>query len=72
MAGGRGVTIAPVRDGMGQGGVLGADATPAQNMVDGVATFDDVVRKMCRDAKSGLKLGASRLARGQPALRIAS
>jgi ClpP class serine protease len=35
---------------MGQGRVLGADAAQAQGMVDGVATFDEVVRKMRRDA----------------------
>ena len=66
------MAITPVRDGMGQGRVLGADAAPAQNMVDGVATFDEVIRKMRRDAKSGTKLGVSRLARGQRTLHIAS
>ena len=53
VARGRGVPIAQVRDGMGQGRVLGADAALGQNMVDGVATFDDVARKMRRDAKAG-------------------
>ena len=72
IAGGRGVAIAPARDGMGQGRVLGADAASAHDMVDGVATFDDVIRKMRRDAKSGTKLGVSRLARGQRTLHIAS
>ena len=66
------MAIAPVRDGIGQGRVLGADAASAHDMVDGVATFDDVIRKMRRDAKSGPKLGTSRLARGQRALHIAS
>ena len=66
------MAIAPVHDGMGQGRVLGADAAPAQNMVAGVATFDDVGRKIRRDAKSGPKLGASRLARAQRALEIAN
>ena len=68
VARGRGVPIAQVRDGMGQGRVLGADAAMAQNMVDGVATFDDVVRKMRRDAKSRAKPGASRLAQSQRTL----
>jgi len=51
VARGRGVGVAQVRDGMGQGRVLGADATLAAGMVDGVATFDDVVRRMQRSAK---------------------
>ena len=65
VARGRGVPIAQVRDGMGQGRVLGADAAMAQNMVDGVATFDDVVRKMRRDAKAtgGAKVNRLALAR---------
>ena len=70
IARGRGVPIAQVRDGMGQGRVLGADAALAQNMVDGVATFDDVVRKMRRDAKASPKPGASRLAQAKTALSI--
>ena len=65
VARGRGVPIAQVRDGMGQGRVLGADAALAQGMVDGVATFDDVVRKMRREAKSAAKSGASRLAQAR-------
>jgi len=51
VARGRGVPIAQVREGMGQGRVIGAEAAQAEGMVDGVATFDDVVRKMRRDAK---------------------
>ena len=43
----------------------------AQNMVDGVATFDDVIRKMRCDAKGNSKPGASRLAQAQRALSIA-
>ena len=70
VARGRGVPIAQVREGMGQGRVLGADAAMAQNMVDGVATFDDVVRKMRRDAKTSAKPKASRLSHAQRALEI--
>lgn len=62
MARGRGVPIAQVREGMGQGRVLGAEAAQAQGMVDGLATFDEVVKKMRRDARSGAKPRASRLA----------
>ncbi len=68
VARGRGVPIAQVREGMGQGRVLGADAAQAQGMVDGVATFDDVVRKMRREA--GAKPKASRLAQAQRAIEI--
>lgn len=70
VARGRGVPIAQVREGMGQGRVLGADAAMAQNMVDGVATFDDMVRKMRRDAKTSAKPKASRLSHAQRALEI--
>ena len=60
---GRGVPIAQVREGMGQGRVLGADAAQAQAMVDGVATFDEVIGKMRRDARATGRPKASRLAR---------
>jgi len=70
VARGRGVPIGQVREGMGQGRVLGADAAQAQGMVDGVATFDEVVRKMRRDAKSGARPKASRLAQAQRAIEI--
>jgi len=43
VAKGRGVPIAQVREGMGQGRVLGADAAVAEKMVDGIATFDATV-----------------------------
>jgi capsid assembly protease len=53
VAKGRGVGIDAVRNGMGQGRVLGADAALAENMVDGVMTFDQVVKKMQANAKAG-------------------
>lgn len=59
VAKGRNVPIAQVRDGMGQGRVLGASDALAQNMVDGVSTFGDVVKKMQRDAKSTRTAGRS-------------
>lgn len=65
VAKGRGVGIDAVRSGMGQGRVLGADAALAENMVDGIATFDEVVKKMQRAAKparSALKAAQNRLA----------
>jgi signal peptide peptidase SppA len=67
---GRGVPIAQVREGMGQGRVLGADAAQAQKMVDGVATFDDVIGKMRRDAKATARPNVSRLAQARNALGI--
>lgn len=70
VARGRGLPISQVRDGMGQGRVLGADAALAQNMVDGVATFDDVLKKMRRDAKATVKPKQSRLAQARNALAI--
>lgn len=70
VARGRGVPIAQVRDGMGQGRVLGADAALAQAMVDGVATFDEVVKKMRRDIKGTAKPKVSRLAQAQRDLEI--
>jgi signal peptide peptidase SppA len=65
VARGRGVPIAQVREGMGQGRVLGAVEALAQSMVDGIASFDDVVKKMRRDAKGSAKPRASRLAQAQ-------
>jgi signal peptide peptidase SppA len=50
VAKGRGVPIDSVRNGMGQGRVLGADAALAEKMVDGVMPFGDVVKKMQRSA----------------------
>jgi signal peptide peptidase SppA len=43
---GRGVSVEDVRNGMGEGRVLGADAALAQRMVDGIASFDDVLARM--------------------------
>jgi signal peptide peptidase SppA len=43
---GRGVSVNDVRNGMGEGRVLGADAALAQRMVDGIASFEDVLARM--------------------------
>ena len=43
---GRGVSVDDVRNGMGEGRVLGSDAALAQRMVDGIASFDDVLARM--------------------------
>lgn len=72
VAKGRGVSVDSVRNGMGQGRVLGADAALAEGMVDGIATFDDVVRKMQRAAKANARPAASRLAAMQREVEINS
>ncbi|WP_312262251.1 S49 family peptidase [Limnohabitans sp.] len=70
VAKGRGVSVGDVRDGMGEGRVLGADAALAAKMVDGVATFDDVLAKMQKSAFSQKLPGASRLGRARAALAL--
>lgn len=59
VAKGRNVGIDQVRDGMGQGRVMQADAAMKAGMIDGVATFGDVVKKM---ARSQQRAGRSALA----------
>lgn len=56
----RAVPIDQVRNGMGQGRCLGADAALAEKMVDGVMTFDDVVKKMQRDMRAARTPPAAR------------
>jgi ClpP class serine protease len=70
VAKGRGVPISQVRDGMGQGRVLGADAALASSMVAGIATFEDVVKKMRRDARAQIKPNASRLNQARNSLAL--
>ena len=70
VARGRGVPIAQVRDGMGQGRVLGADAALTHQMVDGVATLDDLISKMRRAGKAQAKPTVSRLAQARNALAL--
>ena len=71
VAKGRGVPIDAVRGGMGQGRVLGADAALAEKMVDGIATFDQVVAQMQRSARAASKAAPSRLAQAQREIAIA-
>ena len=70
VAKGRGVSVADVRDGMGEGRVLGADAALAAKMVDGIATFDDVLARMQKAAVSQKPPGASRLGQARNALAL--
>ena len=63
VAKGRGVPIDAVRSGMGQGRCIGADQALAENMVDGVMTLNDVIKKMQRSAKpSNLRSARNALA----------
>ena len=55
---------------MGEGRVLGADAALAAKMVDGIATFDDVLAKMQKSAVPQKPLGASRLGQARAALAL--
>ena len=70
VAKGRGVSAADVQGGMGEGRVLGADAALDAKMVDGVATFDDVLARMQKKAVSQKPPGASRLAQARAALAL--
>ena len=56
---GRGVSVAQVRDGMGQGRCLAATDALAQDMVDGVMSFDDLVKKMQKSARANRSAGAA-------------
>jgi signal peptide peptidase SppA len=67
---GRGVSINDVKTGMGEGRVLGADAALAQNMVDGIATFDDVLAKMQASVRSNRPHSQSRLKQARDALAL--
>lgn len=49
---GRKTGIDSVRNGMGEGRVLGADAALAENMIDGIMPMEDVIKKMQRAAKT--------------------
>jgi ClpP class serine protease len=64
------VPITQVRDGLGQGRVLGADAALAENMVDGISTLDGVLKLMRSRTKANAKPKVSRLAQARNALSI--
>ncbi|OYD65964.1 UNVERIFIED_ORG: signal peptide peptidase SppA [Burkholderia sp. CF145] len=49
----RGVDVGQVREGMGQGRVLSAQQAKAEGMVDDVATFDAVVRRLAKTIGQG-------------------
>jgi signal peptide peptidase SppA len=68
VAKGRKVGIDAVRGGMGQGRCYGATQAQAENMVDGVMTFGQVVAQMQKNIKKGA--GASRLSAAQREIAI--
>jgi len=70
VARGRGVSVSQVRDGMGQGRCLMAADGLSQKMVDGVATFDEVISRMRSKTIGQLSTG-SRLASAKAALALA-
>jgi signal peptide peptidase SppA len=55
----RGVQVASVRDGMGAGRVLGAQAAKDAGMVDDIATFDDVIRRLSKNSRQSAKARAA-------------
>ncbi len=67
---GRGVSVNDVRTGMGEGRVLGADAALALNMVDGIASFDDVLTKMQANIRPTPVRNTSRLKQARDALAL--
>ena len=70
VAKGRGISVEVVRKDFGQGRVYGAQQALSAGMVDGVMTFDDVVKKMGKDLKAATRNQASRLAAAQRELAI--
>lgn len=58
----RAVDAATVRNGMGQGRLLDAERAMRENMVDGIATLDDVVRRLGQRIGQGKVANASRVA----------
>lgn len=69
VAKGRNVSVDAVRGGMGQGRMLGAKDAVAEKMVDGIATFDEVVASMQKKAR---KPASAAKARAQIDIDLAS
>lgn len=70
VAKGRNVAVDGVRSGMGQGRVLGADAALKEKMVDGVMTFDEVVKRMQSNARKSTPSNRSALQAAVNELKI--
>jgi signal peptide peptidase SppA len=69
VAKGRGLPVASVRDGLGQGRVLGADTAVGQKMVDGISTFDDLISMMQKRGRAQSR-ATSRLSQARNALAL--
>ena len=69
VARGRGVGVQQVRDGMGQGRVLGAEQAKATGMVDDILPLAEVVRRMQRNARSA---SSRKAVRGGQAAEVTS
>ena len=67
---GRGASIQDVQTSMGEGRILGAQAALAQNMVDGIATFDEVLAKMQANVRGNTLSNQSKLKRARNALAL--
>lgn len=67
---GRGASIQDVQTSMGEGRILGAQAALAQNMVDGIATFDEVIAKMQANVRGNKLSNQSKLKRARNALAL--
>jgi capsid assembly protease len=70
IAKGRSVSVEQVRNGMGQGRVLSAEDAVKASMIDGVDTFDAVIRRMQKSARNTPSPAASRRARAARELQI--
>jgi signal peptide peptidase SppA len=53
VAKGRGVSLASVRNGMGQGRCLGAADALSHKMIDGICTMDEVIARMSKTIRTG-------------------
>jgi len=69
VAKGRGLPVANVREGLGQGRVLGADTAVGQKMVDGISTFDDLISMMQKRGRAQSR-ATSRLSQARNALAL--
>lgn len=74
VAKGRGISVEVVRKDFGQGRVYGAQQAQSVGMVDGIMTFDEVVKKMGKDLKAASRNQAvapvNRLAQAQRDIAI--
>lgn len=70
VAKGRGVPVEQVRNGMGEGRCLNASQALAANMIDGVMSFTDLIKKMQRTSKAPTRGGRSALAAAQADLAM--